>query len=190
MAHGSRREGAFAAFAGECHTPLLRTALLLTGAQESAEQLVSSVLLKVYLRWDELAEGRSPYLYAREALLRGYTSWRRARRPLRAEQPHVGLSRREWAVLVLSRREGLPPEEIAEALGWRVDRVNSVCRREHPPLPEQTPQERPYDVGELLARGRRARWWRDGAAALGILVLVVGCGVAAAGVAGVAVRGG
>lgn len=187
MAHGSRREGAFTTFAGECRTPLLRTAVLLTGAQESAEQLVSAVLLKVYLHWDGIAEGRSPYLYAREALLRGYTSWRRTLRPLPAEQPHAGLSRREWAVLVLSRQEGLPAEEIAQTLGCAVAEVRSICLREPEPQVAAVLQERPYDLRELLVRGRRARWWRDGAAALGVLVLVVGCGVAAAALAGAAV---
>ncbi|MHA6760336.1 SigE family RNA polymerase sigma factor [Streptacidiphilus sp. PAMC 29251] len=191
MAHASRRESGFAAFAAECRTPLLRTAVLLTGAQESAERLVLAALVQAYLHWDRFAEGGSPHLYTHEAMLRGYTR-RWCRRAVagreRPEGARAGLSRREWAALVLRRHEGLPDDRIARTLGCGIEEVRRACGGEYALPAGRAVQERPFDLPALLARGRRRRYWRDGTRAVGLLVLLVGCGVAAAGVAGAAVR--
>jgi DNA-directed RNA polymerase specialized sigma24 family protein len=191
VTHDSRRESGFATFAAECHPPLLHTALMLTGVQESAEKLVGAALLQAYLHWGRFAEGGSPHLYAHGVMVRSYARrWRR--QPEGPQWPHGGLSRREWAALVLCRHEGLPPDRIAEELGCGVEEVRSACRSECAAVGQgvQEVRQRPYDVDELLVRGRIAQRWWDGARAVGILVLVVGCGVVAAGVAGAAVGSG
>lgn len=178
MTHGSRREHGFTTFVAEYRLPLLRTALLLTGAQEQAEKLVGATLLKVYLRWDRFAEGGSPHLFAHETLVRRYVGRTR------------GADRRNRAALVLYRHEGMRPERISEVLGCAVETVLAACRRAGiPGGAGSVPRPAPYDLGVLLARGRRAQRYWDGARALGVLVLVVGCGLAAAGVAEAAVRG-
>jgi DNA-directed RNA polymerase specialized sigma24 family protein len=197
VTHGTRREQGYAAFVAEYRMPLLRTALLLTGVQEHAEKLVGATLLKVYLRWDRFAEGGSPHLFAHETLVRRYARrWGTAAtlEPAGAGAgAAAGLSRREWAALVLHRHEGLSADRIAELLGCGVESVRSACRSSkhlvteaEPARRRPQPQHRPEDLGALLARGRRAQRWWDGARALGVLVLVVGCGVAAAGMAGAA----
>ena len=59
----------FTAWATHAQRRLLRTAVLLTGDHQRAEDLVQEALVKVALRWRRLRDGR-PEAYARQVLVR------------------------------------------------------------------------------------------------------------------------
>lgn len=56
---------------------LLATAYVLTGSQHGAEDLVQATLVKVWPRWNRVAEAGDPDAYVRKALLNTFLSWRR-----------------------------------------------------------------------------------------------------------------
>jgi len=56
---------------------LLATAYVLTGSQHGAEDLVQATLVKVWPRWNRVAEDGDPDAYVRKALLNTFLSWRR-----------------------------------------------------------------------------------------------------------------
>ena len=71
---------AFTAWAAEQRQlALLRTAVLLTGDPQRAEDLVQEALTKVALRWRRLRDGH-PDAYARRILVRDNISWWRKHR--------------------------------------------------------------------------------------------------------------
>ena len=59
----------FTAFAAGAYAPLLRTARLMTGNPQQAEDLVQSALERVYARWHRSHTWDSPYAYTREVLV-------------------------------------------------------------------------------------------------------------------------
>lgn len=71
-------DGDFEAFVLARRRSLLRTAWLLTGDWERAEDLVQSALLRCYPHWGRIAAG-DPDAYVRRALARLATSWWRRR---------------------------------------------------------------------------------------------------------------
>ncbi len=79
------RDDEFAAFVSARSRALLRTAYLLTGDHHLAEDLLQTVLAKVYLSWDRIADHGAIEGYARTALVRQNVSW--WRRAWRAERP-------------------------------------------------------------------------------------------------------
>ena len=124
---------------------LLRSAYLITGDLQRAEDLVQDALVKVALRWAKLRDGH-PTAYARTIIVRdNVSSWRRRRRetvtaePVRLDQvtsdPEAALvvrralarlTGRQRAVVVLRHFDDLTEQETAEILGVAVGTVKST----------------------------------------------------------------
>ena len=134
---------------------LLRYAVMLTGDQHTAQDLVQDTMVRVQLNWRRVAGSDSPDGYVRKMLTNQFIDLRRGswlrRVLLRAEPDHVGvvpfdhadetaerdrvwgmlakLPRRQRAALVLRYYEDLPDADIAEALGCAVGTVRSSISR-------------------------------------------------------------
>lgn len=152
---------------------LLRVAWLLTGGDTYlAEDLLQTVLAKVWPKWQRIAD-ESPEAYVRKAMVNTYASWRRRR--WHGEVPHgelpdteadpsadVGLEQglaevvrrlppRQRAVVVLRFFEDLSVEETAEVLGCRPGTVKSQAAkalrtlRAHPAVAAMTEGGRDHD---------------------------------------------
>jgi RNA polymerase sigma-70 factor (sigma-E family) len=80
----------FESFAAARSGPLFRTAWLLTGDWQLAEDLVQETLARVYLSWRRVARMDNPAAYARRVLVNAHTSYRRVRR--NSEQPTADLA--------------------------------------------------------------------------------------------------
>jgi len=130
------------------YADLLRTAYLLTGSPDAAEELVQSCLLKAMVRWDQIDD---PMAYLRRAMVNDRVSrWRRLRRELlRPDPPDVvvpdattpvaeravvlaalrRLPAQMRAVLVLRYWEDLSEAETARLLNCAVGTVKSQASR-------------------------------------------------------------
>ncbi|MDN4163072.1 SigE family RNA polymerase sigma factor [Nocardioides abyssi] len=143
------REG-FEEFVVARRAALLRTAYLLTGDHDDAEDLVQVALVKVVPHWRKIADRPEPYVrrvLARESVSR----WRRRRwrEVTTAEPPETpagadeagdaagrdllraalaALPPRQRAVIVLRYYEDLTERQTAEALGIAVGTVKSQAR--------------------------------------------------------------
>lgn len=148
------KDGAFAAYATTAWPRLVRTAHLLTGDLQEAEDLVRTTLARVCARWRRIPRDDVDF-YVRRSLVKinlGRTRKRRAVRllmpflPRRVRQPEPGpakagerraaldralatLSARRRTVMVLSHWEGLGEAEIAQLLGCSVGTVKAHARR-------------------------------------------------------------
>ena len=144
-------EDSFDSFVAARTGALLRTAYLLTGDQQLAEDLVQSALVKASLRWRRIVARGSPEPYVRTVLYREHVSWWRRRKVaevLAAELPEprtpsapdfvdvlaesdrvrtalLRLPPRQRAVLVLRYFEDRPEGEVAAMLGCSVGTVRS-----------------------------------------------------------------
>ena len=131
------------------HTPtLFRTAFLMTGDYQRAEDLLQATLVRVYQRWPRVAEMELPVAYARKVLVSQSVSWWRRRSshesPLvlrdntarsdrteefveheRVWQAVLTLPPRQRAVTVLRYYEDLSEAEIARTLGMAPGTVKS-----------------------------------------------------------------
>ncbi|WP_128381790.1 SigE family RNA polymerase sigma factor [Streptomyces cavernae] len=130
---------------------LLRAAWLLTGDAHLAEDLVQTVLAKMWPKWPRIAE-ENPEAYARKALVNTFSSWWQRR--WRGEVPHGelpefatsdvfaevdlqhslaaavrALPTRQRAVVVLRYFEDLSIEETAKMLGCRPGTVKSQATK-------------------------------------------------------------
>jgi RNA polymerase sigma-70 factor (sigma-E family) len=124
---------------------LSRTAYLLTGDHQLAEDLLQSALARVYPHWRRVREG-NPEAYVRRVMYHQHISWWRRHRPPERLEPdprdHPGpdpndgtalrlavtaalrrLSRRQHAVLLLRYYEDLTEAQVAELLGCTVGSV-------------------------------------------------------------------
>lgn len=143
---------AFAAFVAARHLALLRTARLLTGDWQTAEDLLQTALARTYLRWARLRSVEAAEPYVRKVLVTTYATWwrRRWRGELptatlpdsagpdpydsvdhrdRVERAVATLPRRQRAVVVLRYYEDLPESEVAALLGCSVGTVRSQASR-------------------------------------------------------------
>ena len=144
-----RDDSAFRAFVEENGATLLHAARLLTGDHQRGEDLVQTVLIKVYLKWGRID---APLAYARKALVTAQIDSSRRRwwgeRPAETLPEVSGadelepaedrdqlrrlltqLSPRERAVVVLRYYEQLSERETADALGVSVGTVKSQASR-------------------------------------------------------------
>ncbi|MEV6814511.1 SigE family RNA polymerase sigma factor [Micromonospora sp. NPDC051296] len=134
---------------------LFRSALLLTGHRQDAEDLLQTALAKLATRWTSLRGSGSPDAYLRKILYHQQVSlWRRMRHRRErayAELPEPvaqvadpagttalrvalaealrGLTPRQRAVIVLRYYEDLPEAEIATILSCSVGTVRSQTHR-------------------------------------------------------------
>lgn len=140
-------EDEFAAFAHAQSHRLYRTAYLMVGDHQLAEDLVQVTLTKVYVRWGRIASMDQPAAFARKVLVNQATSWWRRKSsselpmlvPDRAgtdDPAHVATSRTVWnavltlpprqrAVVVLRYYEDLTEADTADVLGIAVGTVKS-----------------------------------------------------------------
>lgn len=135
------------------HRALLKTAWLMTGDWQTAEDLVQSSLAKLWPKWDRVRDTGDPDGYVRRILVNTYATWWRLRwrseRPLATlpdqadtvdgyvtvdlrdalERLLHTLSRRQRAVIVLRYYEDLSETQTAEMLGCSVGTVKSTAAR-------------------------------------------------------------
>lgn len=141
----------FAGFAVSVTPRLRRSALLLSGEPQLAEDLVQAVLVKLMVRWDRLGAVDAPVAYAQRVLYTTFCAWSGRRRSgeiptgsvpevagpddFEASTPgavHVALMalpRRQRAVLVARFYEDLSVEQAAALLGLSVSNVKSLTAR-------------------------------------------------------------
>ncbi|MFB7272984.1 SigE family RNA polymerase sigma factor [Streptomyces sp. NPDC056244] len=143
-------EGALYAFVEGRRTALFRSAYLLCGNREEAEDLVQSTLVKVVLGSRRLRHLENIEAYARKTLVNTFIAGRR--RFWRREQPYgelpdrpgeqndsdtglmvraalARLTPKQRAVLVLRYWEDLDVEATADLLGMRANTVKSHTAR-------------------------------------------------------------
>ena len=137
----------FAEFVVARQAALLRTAYLLTGHAQDAEDLVQTTLVKVVPHWRRIADNPEPYV-RRVLVHENVSRWRRRRwreettavlpESLADAPDHdelmavraalAGLAPRQRAVLVLRYYDGLSETDIAATLGIAPGTVKSQAR--------------------------------------------------------------
>jgi RNA polymerase sigma-70 factor (sigma-E family) len=141
-------EDRFTDFVRAHSATLFRTAYLLTGDYQRAEDLLQTTLVRVYQRWPQVAAMERPVGYARKVLVSQAATWWRRRSshesPMllrdeaapedrteeHAEHERVwkallSLPPRQRAVMVLRYYEDLTEADIAEALSMAPGTVKS-----------------------------------------------------------------
>ena len=141
-------EDEFTGFVRAHHASLFRTAYLMTGDYQRAEDLLQTTLVRVYQRWPRISTMDRPLGYARRVLVSQSASWWRRRsshespmllhdEPVwagrveevaehqRVWQAVLSLPPRQRAVTVLRYYEDLSEAEIAETLAMAPGTVKS-----------------------------------------------------------------
>lgn len=120
--------GGYDAFVAAQGTRLLRTAVLLTGDADAAEQLLRDTLVRAWQRWRRAVATEQPLAYVRAKLVRAAVRGGPSRRwtgppaagpgtPDEAVTAVASLPGNQRAVVVLSFHEHLDDAEIADLLG-------------------------------------------------------------------------
>ena len=153
---------------------LLRTAYLLTGHAQDAEDLVQATLVKVVPQWRRIRDNPEPYV-RRVMVNENISRWRRRRwrehstddlPESLAADPDIagllavrdalaGLAPRQRAVLVLRYYEGLSEAEIARQMAISPGTVKSHARDAPDRLRAVLPQEDESDVSGGTLQSRR-----------------------------------
>ena len=138
--------GGFEEFVAARRTALLRSAYLLTGDHEDAEDLVQVTLVKAVPRWRRIADHPEPYvrrILARESISRWRRRrWREVATDRLPEQIDPAADRddsvlrealgrlapRQRAVIVLRYYEDLTERQTADVLGIAAGTVKSQAR--------------------------------------------------------------
>jgi RNA polymerase sigma-70 factor (sigma-E family) len=144
---------AFADFVRANSRTLVRTAYLLTGSGESAEDLVQETFTRLYPQWERVQAADVPIAYVRRSLTNTFLNQRRRRSsgeivtdavPDRPTERSAfddlddrdemwlllgTLNQRQRAALVLRYYESLDDAQIAVALGCREGTVRSLISR-------------------------------------------------------------
>ncbi|HEY8458539.1 MAG TPA: SigE family RNA polymerase sigma factor [Actinopolymorphaceae bacterium] len=147
------KDAEFEAYMNARQSSLLRTAYLLTGDRDSAEDLVQTAFAKLYLSWDKVRRRDMLDAYMRRIIVNENNAlWRRGWRRKEVttdEVPENGpthdqydhgersalwnfvqtLPRRQRAVIVLRFYEDLSEAETADILGVSVGTVKSQTSR-------------------------------------------------------------
>jgi RNA polymerase sigma-70 factor (sigma-E family) len=148
----ARDEDAFRDFVVGRSPSYLRTAFLLTGDWQHAEDLLQTSLAKVYRAWGRLQDHENLDAYVRRVMVNTQTTW--WRRAWKGEQPTavlpdragtdatgvsddrdrlrralLTLPARQRAVVVLRHYEDMSEAEVARVLGCSVGTVKSQCAR-------------------------------------------------------------
>jgi RNA polymerase sigma-70 factor (sigma-E family) len=141
-------EDRFTAFVRAHSASLFRTAFLLTGDYQRAEDVLQGALVRLYQHWPRVDAMEQPTAYARKVVVNQAMSWWRKRSshesPLtlrdepswdgrvdevpeheRVWQAVLSLPRRQRAVMVLRYYEDLSEAQIAETLGMAPGTVKS-----------------------------------------------------------------
>lgn len=159
-------EASFTAWAMARQHALMRTAYLLTGDWQRAEDLLQDALTKVALRWSKLESGQ-PEAYARTILTRDNISWwRRRGREVVVEAPPESsaandmvaserrllvtealshLTAKQRSIVVLRFYEDLSVPQTAQTLGISEGTVKSQTHAALARMREQAPE-----LAELL----------------------------------------
>jgi RNA polymerase sigma-70 factor (sigma-E family) len=147
---------------------LYRSAVLLTGHRQDAEDLLQVALTKLAARWHTIQNSGSPDAYVRKTMYHQRISWWRRRRhgrelssdalpdaaghgdfasdsTLRLALANVlgQLTPKQRAVVVLRYYEDLPEAEVAKILGCGVGTVRSQAHRTLARLREMCPDLAP-----------------------------------------------
>ena len=161
---GDRRDAEFSEYLAARQQALLRTAYLLAGDRDQAQDVLQNALAKLYLSWDRVRERNAVDAYVRRIIVNENTSlWRRAWK--RREHPAAfvpdsarldeyddgsgaalwevvqTLPRRARAVVVLRYYEQLTEAETAAVLGISVGTVKSQSSRALAALRERIGEE-------------------------------------------------
>jgi RNA polymerase sigma-70 factor (sigma-E family) len=156
---------------------LFRSAVLLTGHRQDAEDLLQAALTKLAQRWPTISKSGSPDAYVRRTMYHQRISWWRRRRHgqefLSDALPDVGgpgdvaadstlrlalaqvlgqLTAKQRAVVILRYYEDLPEAEVADILGISVGTVRSQTHRTLARLRELCPDLVP--MKELISNER------------------------------------
>lgn len=138
----------FDAFVAESGAALSRSAYLLTGDHQLAEDLVQTALAKVGLRWAQVAGRGNPRAYVRKVIVHTAVGWRRRRwrgeiasgqlpeltggdetarvdTRERLRRALLQLPVRQRAAVVLRHYEDLSEADTAQALGCSLGTVKS-----------------------------------------------------------------
>ena len=166
----------FEQFAATRLTSLLRSAVLLTGDRDLAQDVVQKVLARAHGKWKKISRSESPEVYVRRMVLNEYLSWRRswAARNLhavgaRAVNRHdaqsngrdahdisdvddlwnrlATLDRKQRAVIILRYYELLDDDGIALLLGCNTATVRSLASKALTTL-RLTSEQNPIPVRE------------------------------------------
>ncbi|GCD90601.1 SigE family RNA polymerase sigma factor [Nocardioides sp. LS1] len=144
----------FAEFVRAQHASLFRTAYLMTGDYQRAEDIVQTALVKVFLRWRRIQSMSQPGAYAKRIVANQTLSWWRRRSSTESVVATLGdrgvpgheqrvterdamwravlqLPPRQRAVIVLRYYEDLSEAETAEVLDMAVGTVKSHANAAH-----------------------------------------------------------